>query len=338
LNSKKQEKIKLDQIMKVLFKLSKKVMVNLMNSLFDENFLTHEVTINYGNSEFVNDDLDRIYGDIFITIRKKTYEYRYHIEFQTTNDNSMVIRMFRYGFEKALELSSTQQTEEIRLDFPKQLVIFLEENDSIKDYLSFKLILPDKGEVKYNVPVIKYWKYSAQDLKDKKMYALLPLQVFKSRKTIMGIYNSRRKEKEKAQLINEEFKKLLENIRSTIEILKELNEEQEIYVSDLEKILRVLTNITDYLYNKYGKYTQVGKEVYNMVTTLYNPAIENKGRMEGRVEGKIEFVLDLLADYGKIDLDLEKRIKSETNISVVNKWVKLAARVNSIDEFAQKME
>jgi hypothetical protein len=113
--------------MKVLFKLSKKVIINLMNGLFDENFISDEVTIEYGNSEFIEDNFDRIVGDIFITIRRKNQTYNYHIEFQTTNDNSMVIRMFRYGFEKAHEIYNGEKCDKIRLEFPKQLVIFIEE-------------------------------------------------------------------------------------------------------------------------------------------------------------------------------------------------------------------
>ena len=118
--SNNQEKLKLDQVMKVLFKLSKKVTLNMINRLFDENFTSEEVVIQYENSEFIQDDFDRIIGDIFITIKKNRQEFRYHIEFQTLNDSSMVIRMFRYGFEKAVEVAliSSQDTDQItRMNF-----------------------------------------------------------------------------------------------------------------------------------------------------------------------------------------------------------------------------
>ncbi|TZE80254.1 hypothetical protein [Calorimonas adulescens] len=110
--------------MKVLFKLSKKVTINLLNALFDEKFVSNEVTIEYSNSEFIDDDYERIIGDLFINVYTKDHVYRYHIEFQTLNDASMVIRMFRYGFEKAKEISGVSEYKEIRLEFPKQLVIF----------------------------------------------------------------------------------------------------------------------------------------------------------------------------------------------------------------------
>ena len=327
------EKLKLDQIMRVLFKLSKKVIVNLMNGLFDEKFVSDEVTIDYSNNEFITDDYERITGDMYVTIQKKRHVYRYHIEFQTLNDLSMAIRMFRYGFEKAEEVSNVGSQDEIRLEFPRQLVIFLEENENIKDQLAFILGLPDGQDIRYTVPVMKYWRYTAEDLKNKKMYALLPLQVFKSRKRINSVYSSDTPLEEKVRLINEEFEKLTGTIRLTIKTLKELYESKELYIRDLEKILRVITNITEYLYHKYGEYNKVGWEVINMVTTLYNPIIKK----EGKIEGKIEDILELLDDLGFVSQDLRKRIEGETNLEILRKWHKLAAKVPSIDEFLTKI-
>jgi hypothetical protein len=331
---KQQEIIKLDQILKLLFRMSKKVTIDLLNGLFEEEFSSDEVSVEYGNSEFIKDDLDRIIGDVFINIHKGTYLYHYHIEFQTTNDNSMVIRMFQYGFEKALELNNAAGQEEIRLDFPKQLVIFIEENENIADELSLVVVLPDGKEVRYKIPTMKYWQYSAEDLKNKKLYALLPLQVFKLRKRIAAIYNSNREHKEKAQLINKEFNILLDVIRNTIDTIRDINNSEEILASDLEKILRVITNISEYLYNKYGEYAKTGEEVYRMVKTLYDPAVEERGI----IKGKIEDILELLEDLGSIPAELEEKIKKQQDPALLTKWLKMAARVNSIEEFKEKIQ
>ena len=355
--AKSPEKVKLDQIMKVLFKLSKKVMVNLLNGLFNENFNSDKVTIDYGNPEFITDDLGRIVGDLFITIRQKNYFYRYHIEFQTANDQTMVIRMFRYGFEKALEINELDPKEEIRLDFPRQLVIFLEENKNIKERLFMILKLPDQSEIKYTVPIMKYWEYTIEELTKRKMYALLPLQVFKARKKIMTVYTGNKSETEKAQLITLELEKLLDTIKHTLKILEELHQKNELVIYDLEKILMVITNITEYLYNKYGQYKHVKKEVYQMITTLYNPLIKEEGEREGRIkgeregkikgeregkikgkrEGKIEDILELLEEYGELSAALKARIQSETEMETIKRWHKFAAKVSSIDEFVLKM-
>lgn len=319
------EKIKLDQIMKVLFKLSKKVMINLLNGLFDENYDYRKVSIEYSNSEFVDDDFERLFGDMFITVRANESTFSYHIEFQTLNDNSMAIRMFRYGFEKAVERAGYEENEEITLFYPKQLVIFLEENKNIKDEIYFKLRLPYEQEIRFSVPVMKYWKYSAEDLKDKKMYALLPLQVFKSRKKIKSIYDSSISYEDKARLINEEFKGLIVVIENTIKVLEELYNGEEIICVDLEKILKVLANISEYLYKKYGEYSDIGKEVENMVTTLFDPVVKKEVKMEAKAEAKAEVATNMLKE--KMDIDLIVRLTGLTKEEVlkIKKEIELQA-------------
>ena len=158
----RRERIKLDQIMRVLFKLSKHMTVELINGLFNEQFISSEVDIRYGNSEFVTGEFNRIIGDLFITIEDQGKTYHFHIEFQILNDQTMVIRMFRYGFEKAFEHAISNDTfinksaEKRVLFFPQQLVIFLEENEAIEESLSFVLQLPNGQELNYDVAVMKY--------------------------------------------------------------------------------------------------------------------------------------------------------------------------------------
>ncbi len=313
------EKLKLDQIMRLLFKLSKKVTINLLNALFDENYKSDEVTIEYGNGEFIDDDYNRIKGDMFINVYKEDYVNRYHIEFQTLNDTSMVIRMFKYGFEKAMETMDITSKEEIKLEFPKQLVIFLEENENISDHLSMILVMPDGQEIKYKVPVMQYWKYTPADLEKQKMYALLPLQVFKSRKKINSIYESSRPEEDKAGLINQEFEKLKDTVAEVLNILSRLYDQQEIFTGDLKRILDVLVNINDYLYSKYGKYSDIDEEVTAMIRTMYDPKVKEEGKIEGIKEGiergrirkAQENILDAIkAKHDTIPDDLKQKIST----------------------------
>lgn len=98
--------------------------------------------MHYVDGHFINDNYDRIIGDLFITIHKQWQVYTYHVEFQTLNDQSMVIRMSSYGFAKALEvadfMNNDKQSHQI-IEFPKQLVNFLEENENIGEELSLLL-------------------------------------------------------------------------------------------------------------------------------------------------------------------------------------------------------
>ena len=163
------EKVKLDEVLKFLFSTSKKVLVNLLNGIFEENYHSDEVKLSVSNNEFVMDTFDTIRGDVFFDIlNSESEKISYHLEFQTRNDSTMVIRMFEYGFKKAKEQAGNNDDFKT-IYFPKQKVIFFEENKNIKDIIKLRIVLPDDQSFLYSVQVVKYWEYTDKDLIENKM-------------------------------------------------------------------------------------------------------------------------------------------------------------------------
>jgi len=211
------EQLKLDQMLRLLFKLSKRSTIDLINGLFGDSFKYEDVlALHYSNVEMIADDLSRLVGDFHVKLITTTGTCRFHVEFQTLNDQTMAIRMFRYGFDMALEEAAATEeaanekqdasSREARLPliaFPRQVVLFLEENDAIGEAVAFRLRLPDEQEIVYEVPAVRYWQWSPQDLRQSRMYALLPLQVFKARKRIRSIADGGKPEAEKRRLIKQ---------------------------------------------------------------------------------------------------------------------------------------
>ena len=62
-----------------------------------------------------------------------------------------------------------------------------------------------------------------------------------------------------------------------------------------------------------------------------------EGRAEGKAEGKAENVLELLKDCGMVPEELQQRILYERNLEVLVRWLKLAARAGSVEEFQNAM-
>lgn len=62
-----------------------------------------------------------------------------------------------------------------------------------------------------------------------------------------------------------------------------------------------------------------------------------EGRMEGKIEGKAEMLIELLTEYGNASEQLKGRIMKEKNEVLLHKWIKLAARVTSVEEFEREM-
>lgn len=56
-------------------------------------------------------------------------------------------------------------------------------------------------------------------------------------------------------------------------------------------------------------------------------------RAEGKAEGKAEDILELLEEVGIVSDELRETVLSQRNLEILRKWHKLAARVETIEEF-----
>ncbi|WP_300958621.1 hypothetical protein [uncultured Clostridium sp.] len=260
------------------------MLVKLLNGIFDEKFDVDEVELTVSNNEFVEDDLGILRGDMFFDILNKNHnKASYHIEFQTKNDNTMVIRMFEYGFKKGKEQlkNSKKFKEEIKtIYFPKQKVIFFEENKSIENQLKLKIIFPDEQEIIYTVDVIKYWEYTDKELKEKKMYPLMPLQLFNLRKELEKAHN--KNDLKKIKELSKKAKNLAEKLAKES---AKLFEEDEILGEDFHKMLLAIQNLIEYLNRNYMKDENIENEVNKMTKTLYDPEVEKRGIEKGIKQG-----------------------------------------------------
>ena len=63
-----------------------------------------------------------------------------------------------------------------------------------------------------------------------------------------------------------------------------------------------------------------------------------EGKVEGRAEGKAESILLLLQDIGSVPDELRNKILNEQDMDILLKYLKLAARVDSIADFAKEMD
>ena len=57
----------------------------------------------------------------------------------------------------------------------------------------------------------------------------------------------------------------------------------------------------------------------------------------GIARGRIDSIFEILEEYGNLSDNLRNEILAQTDMDLLKKWFKLAAKVSSIDEFAQKM-
>ena len=59
-------------------------------------------------------------------------------------------------------------------------------------------------------------------------------------------------------------------------------------------------------------------------------------RREGKAEGKAEDILSLLEETGFVPEELARKIRKEKDLVVLHKYLKLAARAESLEQFRKK--
>ncbi|MDE6364944.1 MAG: hypothetical protein K2L86_11920 [Lachnospiraceae bacterium] len=62
-----------------------------------------------------------------------------------------------------------------------------------------------------------------------------------------------------------------------------------------------------------------------------------QGRKKGRIEGKAEDIIELLEETGEPSEALRKHIMEQTDVKVLSRWLKIAARSESIEEFEESV-
>jgi len=149
-----------------------------------ENYDPEEVIIERLDPNFIKENLD--YEIIKADIVLKINGIKYHIEFQTLNDQTMEIRLFEYGFYLAKQ-DAVVEDGMMTIRIPSQAVIFIEENNNIRDQ-RMRIIFSNGEEMIYDVETVRFWEYSLPELREKKMYNLLPLIIFKHRKILKNLF------------------------------------------------------------------------------------------------------------------------------------------------------
>ena len=61
------------------------------------------------------------------------------------------------------------------------------------------------------------------------------------------------------------------------------------------------------------------------------------GRSEGKAEGKAEDILGLLSETGAVSAELTGRIYAQGDEGVLRRWLKLAAKADSVEQFVKEM-
>lgn len=204
-------------------------------------------------------------GEIITDSHLMILDKAYHIECQSTNDSSMVIRMIEYDFSISLG-SMRLEDGKYRMYFPHSCILYLRGNQDRK-LLSVEMIMPDGSVTEYKVPAIYVGHYTKDEILQKQLFFLLPFYIM-------------RYEKGNLEAEYPELKAMLEEYREIEKCLEEefLEEGKEKAYKDLiELILRIAEYI---LRNQEEARKGFGDVMGGKVLELESDRLMQQGRTE----------------------------------------------------------
>ncbi len=86
------------------------------------------------------------------------------------------------------------------------------------------------------------------------------------------------------------------------------------------------------------KYSNVKKGVSDIMGGKILEYPTKTAWRQGMQEGMQQSVLELLQDIGNVSEELQNRISSELDLEVLKKWLKIAAKSESIEQFIEKCD
>lgn len=78
--------------------------------------------------------------------------------------------------------------------------------------------------------------------------------------------------------------------------------------------------------------------IYEYDEELHMRQTREEGREEGKEEGLTEAIFELLSELGNVSDKLRIKVRNQKDTNVLKKWVRLAAKADSIEDFKQNME
>jgi len=173
-----------DDAFRTLMNDCPKLLILLVNEIFGKNYTGNEEIIQHPNEHFINQQdgksQKRITDSSFTIIDSNGNEAHFMIEIQSKSDNSMIIRIFEYSTQIALD-SAILEDNKLTVTIPNASVIFLRTDNSTPDEMLIEIKTPG-GNVKFKVPVVKIKNYSLSEIFHKDLYFLLPFYIFNMEK------------------------------------------------------------------------------------------------------------------------------------------------------------
>ena len=273
-----------DDSFRTLLSDCRELIIPVVNEAFGEDYTGQEEVIFAPNEHFLNQDggteEKRITDSNFIIVSADGAKKRYHIECEANLDDTIILRIFEYDAQIALN-DGKREGNIFTVSFPHSAVMALRHTKNTSDTMRIRVVTPG-GEAGYDVPVIKVQQYSLEEIFRRKLLFFLPFYIFSHEKQLPEY------ESDEAKLRN-----LTGEYRRILAKLDELLEAGDIDAFVKNAICATITHVLALIAENYQKvregveHIMRGKVIDYEAKTIRNEGISigiERGRKEGRNE------------------------------------------------------
>ena len=275
-------------------------LVAFINELFSENY-SENVRIEFMQDIHQQNQPDggiekRITDTYFRIVDENGNVKKYHVECQSTADNSMLVRIFEYGAQIALD-DAVKKGNRIVLEFPHAAVLFLRSTGNTPDEMEIVIKTPG-GSVEYKIPVAKMQSYTIDMMFKKKLLILLPFYLFVVEKSLKDYEENSGKRQE-----------LMDSLRMIVAGLDNLLLLGDIDALARKSLVELSAKVNHHLARNYAKVQKEAKNImggkvldYEAKTIYMNGKNDGialgmaQGMAQGVAQGRASLVLDMIKD------------------------------------------
>ncbi|MCD7956990.1 MAG: hypothetical protein LUG93_14830 [Lachnospiraceae bacterium] len=271
-----------DDVYRTMLNDCSSLIIPVINEVFHENYTGKEKIVYSQNEHFINrqdGDLEKRVTDASFTIIGIEAK-NYLVECQSNPDSSMLVRIFEYSTQIALDEGEIEG-DELKVEIPNCAILFLRSTKNTPDKLRITLNTPG-GSAGFDVLIMKTQEYTLDEIFEKNLYFLIPFYIF-SYEAHLAEYDE---DEQKLQLLKAEYARINDR-------LDDLCRKQ--YLSTYYR--KIIVEMTHTVLKKLAaKYENIRKGVQSVMggkvleyesKTIYQEGLQ-KGRQEGRQEGEIE--------------------------------------------------
>ncbi len=279
-----------DDIHKTLTHDCPSLLIPVINEVFNENYTGNEKIVFLHNEHFINiqgETTKEKNIDSYFEIQGKGTK-KYHIESQSTSDSSMLLRLFEYDSQAALDDAAVQKYK-LEVNFPHSAVLFLRHTRNTPDEMEIIIHTPG-GNVAYTIPVVKTQNYTLQMIFEKNLLFLLPFYIFRYEKK----FKHYEKDSEKLQELKDEYQYICEHLDRLSKEGTITEYKKRTLMEMIQKIVTALAR--NYPQIKKGVDTIMGGKVLDHEAKRILLRGIHEGEIRGNAQGRIDLCIELIKE------------------------------------------